>query len=134
MKAVLIIVISFLLLAACNPMRRIDMLNRSGSDMKITWKLKERDSIYTSPFFYSGSDEVEFKLKPEAPYNTVKMTFGVGRWSRDTLRVISDQLESLEIESGRGKILLNTPDDIYNYLVQRRKGIGNRKIQILVKD
>lgn len=134
MKAVYFFLLSILLLAACNPMRRIDMLNRSGADMKITWKLKERDSIYSSPFYYSNSDEIEFKLKPEAPYNTIKMTFGVGRWSRDTLRVISDQLESLEIESVRGKILLNTPDDIYNYLVQRRKGIGNRKIEIRVTD
>jgi len=134
MKAALLLTLGILLLAACNPMRRIDMLNRSGGDMTIRWKLKERDSIFSSPFYYSNSDEVAFTLKPESPYNTIKMTFGVGRWSRDTLRVISDQLESLEIESSKGRIFLDQPDDIYQFLLQRRKGIGNRKIQILVSD
>lgn len=110
------------------------MKNRSGGDVKITWKLQERDSIYKSDFFISNSDELTFKLKPEKPLNDVKMTFGIGNWKPSALYAVTERLESLEIKSPSGTILLKTTEEIYNFLVNRRKGITKRRILILVND
>jgi hypothetical protein len=115
-------------------MRRIDMKNRSGGEVEITWKLQERDSIYKSDFFISNSDEVSFKLKPEKPLDDVKMTFGIGHWKPSALYAVTERLESLEIRSPSGTIKLKNPEEIYNFLMNRRRGLTKRKILILVSD
>ena len=120
------------MLPGCSPLRKINMKNRSGEDVEITWTLKEMDSLYKSPFFMSNSRTVRFKLKPGKPYNEVKMSFGMGSWPKDTLALITDRLESLEIKSAGGTMQLNSAEDIYSFLYKRRKGIGKRKIEILV--
>jgi hypothetical protein len=118
----------------CNPMRRIDMKNSSGDDVKITWKLQERDSMYLSDFFISNSDEIEFSLDPKDPLNEVKMTFGVGRWTPAALYAVTERLESLEIRSAKGTVLLKSSEDIYKFLMNRRRGLTKRKILIMVTD
>ena len=132
MKCTMPVVLLFGLLASCSPLRKINMKNRSGGDVEITWTLKELDSLYLSPFFISNSRTVKFELKPQNPYNTVKMSFGMGSWPKDTLSMITNRIESLEIKSANGTILLNSSDDIHAFLYNRRKGIGNRKIEILI--
>jgi hypothetical protein len=117
----------------CSPLRKINMKNMSGDNVEITWKLKDLDSLYKSPFFMSNSETIVFKLKPEEPYNTVKMSFGMGSWKRDTLAMITDRLESLEIKSASGTIRIDSSKNIYSFLLNRRKGIGKRKIEILVR-
>lgn len=120
------------LLVACTPYRRIDMKNRSGGNVQINWKLKESDSLIQSPFFMYNSETVTFELQNAKPYNEVKMSFGQGSWKRDTLAYITSWLESLEIKSDSGTIMLKSPEEIYSFLLPRRKGIGKRKIEILV--
>lgn len=132
MKQSILIVVLTCLIWNCSPLRKINMKNRSGGDVEITWTLKDVDSIYTSPFFISNSRVVKFKLQPEAPYNTVKMSFGMGSWPKDTLQMITSKLESLEIKSANGTILLDSSDKIFSFLYHRRKGIGHRKIEILI--
>ena len=128
----IIILVICCVVASCSPMRKIEMKNASDSDVEITWKLKELDSLYKSPFFISNSITTKFELKPARPYNTVEMTFGMGSWSKDILTTITDRLESLEIKSANGTIQLNSPEYIYSFLYNRRLGIGKRKIEILI--
>jgi hypothetical protein len=120
------------LAVCCSPMRKINIKNRSGSDIDVTWKLKDLDSLYLSPFFLSNSKTVAFHLNSEKPYNNIKMSFGMGSWPKDTLNAITDRLESLEIKSVGGTIFLDSSDKIFSFLYHRRKGIGNRKIEILI--
>jgi hypothetical protein len=130
-RFVILHILGFLLLG-CSPQRKINMKNASGDAVEITWTLKELDSLYLSPFFISNSRTVKFELKPQKPYDEVKMSFGMGSWPKDTLAIITDRLESLEIKSANGTILLNSSKDIYSFLYNRRKGMGNRKIEILI--
>ena len=123
---------ALLLISGCSPFRKINMRNQSGGDVEITWTLKEADSLFVNPFFISNSRTVKFELKPDKPYNEVKMSFGIGSWPRDTLAILTKTLESLEIKSADRSILLNSPEAIYAFLLPRRKGIGNRKIEILI--
>jgi hypothetical protein len=114
-------------------MRRIDMKNRSGGEVEITWKLQDRDSLYKSDFFISNSDELSFEINP-GENNDIKMTFGVGNWKPAALYAVTERLESLEIKSPSGTILLKSPDDIYNFLIERRRGLTNRRIVIEIND
>ncbi len=123
-----------LLMVGCNPMRRIDMKNASGGDVEITWKLNDRDSSYKSDFFISNSKTLSFNLKPEKPLNEVNMTFGIGSWKPEDLALITERLEALKIKSPAGTIELKSPEEIYAFLANRRKGITKRKIMILVKN
>ncbi|SHE56721.1 hypothetical protein SAMN02745131_00675 [Flavisolibacter ginsengisoli DSM 18119] len=120
------------LAAYCSPMRKINIKNRSGGDVDVTWKLKDLDSLYLSPFFLSNSKTVAFHLKSNKPYNDIKMSFGMGSWPKDSLYAITERLESLEIKSHGGTIFLDSSDKIFSFLYHRRKGIGNRKIEILI--
>jgi hypothetical protein len=131
--AVIVVVLAWFS-PGCNPLRRIDMKNRSGQDVEIRWKLKDLDSIYKSDFFISNSDNLTFQLKPEKPYNEVKMSFGVGLWKPEDLAAVTDRLESLRIRSSSGTLELKTSEEIYQFLSHRRKGIGKRKILILIRD
>jgi hypothetical protein len=124
--------IIYLLMLGCSPLRKINMKNQSDGDVEITWTLKEQDSLFLSPFFMSNSRTVKFELKPEKPYNEVKMSFGMGSWPKDTLAIITDRLESLRIKSANGTIFLDSSKKIYSFLFNRRKGIGKRKIEILI--
>ncbi len=119
-------------LLACSPQRKINMKNKSNGKVEITWTLKDLDSLYKSPFFISNSRVVTFELKPQKPFDEVSMSFGMGSWPKDTLAQITDRLQSLEIKSAQGTIQLNSAEDIYAFLYQRRKGIGKRKIEILI--
>jgi hypothetical protein len=130
MKQLLILIV--IVAVACNPTRRIDMKNRSGEDATITWTLKEGDSLYRSHFFISNSTELKFELKPQSPLNEVHMSFGLGAWKKDTLRIITRPLQSLRIKSGSGIIQLDSADAIYTFLWNRRKGLTKRKIEILI--
>ena len=133
MKAITLFVIILMLVQSCNPMRRIDMKNRSGGDVGITWKLQDRDSLYKSDFFISNSEELSFEIHP-GEANDVKMSFGVGNWKPAALYAVTERLESLEIKSPSGTILLKSPDDIYNFLISRRRGLTNRRIVIEIND
>jgi len=108
------------------------MENRSGSEAEIIWTLKEADSLYKSPFFISNSITTKFNLKPDKPYNIVKMSFGIGSWPKAVLASLTERLESLEIKSEKGTIQINSPKEIYSFLYSRRMGIGKRKIEILI--
>jgi hypothetical protein len=131
-NSIVVFVMVQLLMQGCSPFRKINMRNQSGGNVEITWTLKEADSLYTNPFFMGSSRTLKFELKPEKPYNEVKMSFGIGSWPRDTLAIITKGLESLEIKSAGGLIQLNSPEDIYAFLLPRRKGFSHRKIEILI--
>jgi hypothetical protein len=120
--------------SGCNPLRMIEMKNKSGQDVDIRWKLKDLDSIYKSDFFISNSENLTLELKPVKPFNEVKMSFGEGTWKPKDLEAVTERLESLRIRSAAGTLELKSSSDIYRFLMHRRKGIGKRKILILIKD
>jgi hypothetical protein len=116
---------------SCDPMRRINMKNKSGEDVDIIWTLKE-DSAKTSPLFISNDTEVKFHLKNKRPHNEANMSFGIGSWNEAMLKNISDDIESLQINSAKDSVKLSTTADIWKYLADRKRGIGKNKIQIMV--
>jgi hypothetical protein len=120
-----------LLLYACNSLRRIRMENKSGEDADITWVINQ-DSINQSKLFYSNSDTVRFHLQQKRPYNRVKMSFGVGKWTPKELSKFVDDISTLEIKWKGGTIKLDSTQ-IFEYLVVRRKGIDNSQIKIELK-
>lgn len=122
----------YLSATGCSPFRKIDMKNQSGGAVEITWTIKEADSLFANPFFISNSRTLKFELKPDQPYNEVNMSFGIGSWPKETLETLTKTLESLEIKSASKTIQLNSPEDIYAFLLPRRKGFGNRKIEIRI--
>ena len=132
MKPSIVLLLAACCFAQCSPFRKINMKNQSGGNVEITWTLKEADSLFTNPFFISSSRTLKFELKPNKPYNEVKMSFGIGSWPRDTLAILTKTLESLEIKSSDRTIQLSSPEDIYAFLLPRRKGFGNRKIEIVI--
>ncbi len=131
MQKILIAIVLFFLITACNPVRRIDMQNNSGHEAEIVFTIKE-DSILNSPFYMSNATELRLPLKTEHPYNLVKMTFGEGPWTDSFLVDITDDLETMEIKTASRTITLNTPADIEKFLMARRKGITRRKIKVFV--
>src|SRR5687768_16184540 len=114
---------SMVFFLACNSMRRIRMENRSGEEALISWVIK-KDSINKSKLFFSNTDTVRFTLQNKAPYNKIKMSFGVGTWTPATLSDFVDDLETLEIKWKDGTIKLDSTK-IYDYLTIRRRGIDN---------
>lgn len=132
MKPSIVLLLAVCCFAHCSPFRKINMKNQSGGNVEITWTIKEADSLFNNPFFISNSRTLKFELKPHKPYNEVKMSFGIGSWSRDSLDILTKTLESLEIKSSDRTIQLNSPEDIYAFLLPRRKGFGNRKIEIVI--
>lgn len=121
------------LLSACDPMRRINMKNRSTGTAEVIWHIKE-DSINTSPFFLSSAKEVNFSLRPNDTTNDIRMSFGVGTWTRKAVRNLADDLDSLIIKWSNREIRLGTYDEINNYLLARRKGVGKDKIEIIIRE
>jgi len=131
MKHTLFILL-ILLVAACDPNRRINMINRTNEDVEFTWKIKE-DSIKQSPLFMSNSATVHFTLKNKKPSNRISMSAGVGNWTKTELEQFTNDLESMEIKWRNESIKLDTCTKIMDYLVLRRKGVGHRKINLVIK-
>ena len=127
------LIIVSLLLTGCDPLRRINMKNRSGGEAMIIWTIKT-DSINSSPFFLSSDTEVKFELKAEKPQNEIYMSFGVGTWTPTVLNKLVDDLESLVIRWNHHELKIESEDGIKNFLMPRRKGLGKRKIEITIRD
>ncbi|MBD0332116.1 MAG: hypothetical protein ICV66_05630 [Chitinophagaceae bacterium] len=126
-----IVFVSIVCFVACDPARRIHMKNKTGDDAEITWQLKD-DSAKLNPLFISNSTEVKFQLKPVAPHNEAKMSFGIGSWTRQVLNNFVDDLEFLEIKSKQDSIKLTTEKEIKDYLLAHRRGLGKTLIRIFI--
>jgi hypothetical protein len=131
MKQGLYLTTLLLVLAGCDPMRRINMINRSGKEASIIWTIKE-DSVLVSPLFLSNAKEVRFDLKANHPYNKINLSAGVGNWKKSDLKDFTDDLESLVIKDHKGSVKLANDTTIGKYLQSRRKGLFKRKIEILI--
>jgi hypothetical protein len=116
----------------CDPMRRINMINKSDGDAEILWVIK-KDSIMKSRFFISNSDSVNILLKNKKPYHLAKMSFGTGSWSEAFLSGFADDLESMEIHAVSGNIKLDSAGEIKEFLSVRRRSVDNSKIRIVIK-
>ncbi len=126
------LIISIFFLLSCDPSRRINMLNKTNHDAEIIFKLKE-DSAKTSPFFISNSTKINFNLKNEKPQNFASMSFGLGKWTKASIKNIADDLESLEIKHTKDSMLFNSEDQIAQYLFAKRKGTFKSRIDITVQ-
>jgi len=123
------VIIPVLFLLSCDPSRRINMQNKSNNDVEVIFKLKE-DSAKTSPFFISNSTKVNFSLKNTKPHNLAAISFGLGKWTKTSIKNIADDLESFEIKHAKDSILLTTEDQIAEYLFAKRKGTFKSRIEI----
>ena len=133
MKKVAFCIVITIAVVACDPARRINMKNETDSNAEITWIIKE-DSVHNSPFFIASSKEQKFDLKPESPGNAIYMSAGIGTWTPRYLREIVNDLDSVIIRWNEKEIKLGSEDEIMNFLMPRRRGIGKDKIIITLKD
>jgi hypothetical protein len=122
-----------LAMGSCDPKRRLNMKNYSGTEVEITWKIKE-DSLHKSPFFIESDKEQKFTLKPGRPGNAVFLSVGIGTWTPKFLRSVVDDLESMTIKYSDKEIVLDSEEAIFEYLLARRRGVGKDKIEIRIKD
>lgn len=129
----LLIPLVALLLAGCDPMRRIQMKNESSGEAEIIFKIKE-DSLHKSPFYISSRQEQPFRLTKDKPGNAINMSAGIGNWTPSHLRTVVDDLEAMTIRWQGGEIKLEDEESIFNFLLSRRKGLGKDKIAIRVKE
>ena len=109
------------------------MHNLSGSDAEIIWKIKE-DSLHSSPFYISSDKEQKFVLKQDADRKVIRMSAGIGTWTPKQLRNLVDDLESMVIRWDKGEIRMESEEEIYKFLLSRRRGMGKDKIDIRVQD
>jgi hypothetical protein len=133
MKAIFMILLLVIAMAACDPARRINMKNESAGDAEITWVIKE-DSLHKSPFFITSSKEQKFELKTEKPGNAIRMSAGIGTWTPKYLREVVNDLDSVIIRWNGKEVRLRSEEEIFAYLMARRKGIGKDKIEIKLVD
>jgi hypothetical protein len=121
-----------LLMAGCDPMRRIQMKNMGSEDAEVTWLIK-MDSIHVSPLYLSSDREVRFRLAPR-PSKAVNLSCGVGTWTPRALNDLTDDLDSLVIRWGERELAISGPDSIRAFLHPRRAGLGKDKIRIHLRD
>lgn len=121
------------LAAGCDPARRINMKNETNSDAEITWVIKE-DSLHVSPFFIESSREQKFHLKAQSPGNAIFMSAGIGTWTPRYLREVVNDLDTVIIRWSDKEIKLSSEEEIFSFLMPRRKGIGKDKILITLND
>jgi hypothetical protein len=133
MKTTLLILGIMFTLMSCDPARRINMKNDTGADAEITWIIKE-DSLHSSPFFITSAKEQKFELKADSPGNAIYMSAGVGTWTPKYLREIVNDLDTVIIRWKDKELKLSSEDEIFGFLLPRRKGVGKDKIEILLKD
>lgn len=118
--------------AGCDSVRRIDMKNNTADTVKITWTLNE-DSLMNNPFLLSSSKKLVFRLVPPRS-RAIKMSFGAGGWSPDEVQKLTGFLTSLEIESARQRIRIDSLAQLKEFLLARRRGIGGARIEISVSE
>lgn len=119
-------------LVGCDPVRRIDMVNKTADTVRFVWKLNE-DSLMFNPFLLSNSKELSFTLAP--PKTTaIKMSFGEGSWSLRDVQKLVGFLTSFEIKSPSRQVKIDSLPMLKDFLLSRRKGIGKARIEIVVED
>lgn len=131
MKFYILIVLA-VLIASCDPMRRINIKNRSSDEAEIIWQIHE-DSVLKSPLYIGNDPVVKYQLKPNSPYNIIKIPFGYGQWSSDYIKSIADDLKSMIIIKGSDSVHYNSTAQIWQFLEERKKGFGKKRIEILIK-
>src|SRR5215207_1558107 len=131
--AILFLILTCCLCCSCDPMRRINMMNRTTGPAEVTWVIKQ-DSINLSPFFLSSAKELSFSLPPGDSAKDIRMSFGVGIWTKKAINNMVDDLDSLIIRWSNQEIRMGTYEEIRDYLLTRRKGVGKDKIEILLRE
>jgi hypothetical protein len=133
MKGICGLLFPLLCLPACNPARRIDMINHTSGEAEFLWIIRE-DSIPRSPFFLSSSDTLRIRLGNRKPRNTAKMSFSPGTWSPDELTRLVGGLRALEIHTDSGTIKLEDAPDLKTFLFLRRRGLDGSIIRIALTE
>ncbi len=126
----LFLLLSTALLTACDPWQRINMINHSASEAIIEWKIKE-DSVLKSYFFISNATKLKFELKTNAPYNKVSLSAAQGKWTEAALNQLANDLESLTIIHAGDTVILTNKNEITDFLLKRRTGIGKTRVDIV---
>ena len=119
-------------LLGCDPVRRIDMVNKTTDTVQFTWKLNE-DSLMYNPFLLSNSKDLSFTLTPPK-LTAIKMSFGQGSWTPGEVQKLVGFLTSFQIKSSSQKLKIDSLPLLKDFLLARRKGLGGARIQIEVTD
>ncbi len=131
MKIFLSIVVT-VFICSCDPMRRINIKNQSNEEVVVIWQI-HKDSVLTSPMFIGNDPEVKYTLKQDPPFNLIKIPFGYGRWTTDYIKSVADDLKGLIVIKGSDSLHFNSTAQIWQYLEERKKGFGKKRIEIVIK-
>ena len=113
---------------SCDPSRRIEMKNRSADTAEVVWKAKT-DSIGFNPFNLNNSKELRFVLPPHKN-EAVKLTFGMGTWTKSEVENVIHRMASLQIKSQTQNIKIDSLPALRDFLLAHRK--GSSKIEIVI--
>lgn len=123
-----LLLLALAVVVGCDPVRRIDMTNRTADTVRFIWTLNE-DSLMHNPFLLSNSKELVFTLVPPKT-REIKMSFGEGSWSPKEVQKLVGFLKSLEIISPASRIKIDSLPQFRDFLLARRKGLGGARIEI----
>lgn len=128
----IVLALAAIIICSCNPMQRLNIINKSNGDAEVIWEIKE-DSLLQSPLFISNSKKVKFHLKNKAPYNKVTLSVGKSSWSPHNVYEFSNDLESLSLQWNSHSLKLSSADSIARFLSMRRRGLDKSKIYLILK-
>ena len=115
------------MLASCDPLRRVQMLNNTSGTVEFIWQLKE-DSALHSPLFINNALQVHFKLLSQKPHHMANLSVGQGPWTHTDITEFADDLESITIIKGIDTTLITSSAAIASLLYGKRKGLTKSRI------
>ncbi|AYN02750.1 hypothetical protein [Flavobacterium sp. 140616W15] len=110
-----------LLLTSCDPIRNLNFINKTDSDVKIKINLNPEAKSYTSSVIKdkSNGDSIVFNLKQK---NTVKISFGAGVWSDPIIDDFSNSVNTIEFDTKNIKTIYKTPESVKKLLKDNKHG------------
>ncbi|MCD0472958.1 hypothetical protein LPB87_00970 [Flavobacterium sp. EDS] len=110
-----------LLLTSCDPIRNLNFINKTDSDVKIKINLNPEAKSYTSSVIKdkSNGDSIVFNLKQN---NTIGIFFGVGVWSDPVIEEFANSVYNIEFDTKDVKTIYKTPESVKKLLKDNKHG------------
>jgi hypothetical protein len=121
MKSSRFILLSLLimLVTSCDPPHNIVIVNNTKSVVK--FKIQIDTTVTYNQFMNFDelkSDSLVYKIKPEETYT---IYFGIGTWSNDEIKYLTNSIKKLEIENQEFHYIYKTKNKIEKLLIENRE-------------
>jgi hypothetical protein len=127
---ILALALAAILLSACDPVKLLVVKSTPGTSVTIYSNQK------ILPAYYGNPDE---KIVIKVPYTDSAtryerlFLYGLGTWPKDKIPAMSDNIDSIVLNTTKGKVLLKDKSEITDYLIKHRKGTMNHILTIEAK-